>query len=110
MAVMDCVQLNRGQTGGTVGYDINVVPVWRKGITGQGIVVSILDDGIDHTHPDLQRNYVRTRHVVVKKNSFPLFLQSHSNSPRYCLDLSVFVILCNICNFIKAPLVTLRST
>jgi len=57
------VQLNQGQTGGTVGYDINVVPVWRKGITGRGIVVSILDDGIDHTHPDLQHNYVRVFHM-----------------------------------------------
>jgi len=56
--VYGCVQVNRGQTGGMVGYDINVVPVWRKGITGRGIVVSILDDGIDHTHPDLRRNYV----------------------------------------------------
>ena len=25
--------------------DINVLPVWRKGYTGKGIVVSILDDG-----------------------------------------------------------------
>ena len=25
--------------------DINVLPVWRKGITGKGVVVSILDDG-----------------------------------------------------------------
>jgi furin len=49
--------VNRGQTGGTVGYDINVLPVWRKGFTGRGVVVSILDDGIDHTHPDLSQNY-----------------------------------------------------
>ena len=25
--------------------DINVLPVWKKGITGKGVVVSILDDG-----------------------------------------------------------------
>lgn len=25
--------------------DINVLPVWKKGYTGKGIVVSILDDG-----------------------------------------------------------------
>ena len=39
------LQLNEGQTGGPVGVDINVLPVWRKGISGKGVVVSILDDG-----------------------------------------------------------------
>ena len=38
-------QLNTGQTGGPVGVDINVIPVWERGITGRGVVVSILDDG-----------------------------------------------------------------
>ena len=37
---------------------MNVLPVWKKGFTGHGVVVSILDDGIDHTHPDLKKNYV----------------------------------------------------
>lgn len=32
--------------------------MWRKNITGRGIVVTILDDGVDHHHPDLRRNYV----------------------------------------------------
>lgn len=54
-------QINRGQTGGIPGYDLNVLPVWQKGITGKGVVVSILDDGVDHLHPDLQLNYVSAR-------------------------------------------------
>ena len=37
--------------------DINVTPVWEKNITGQGVVVCILDDGLEYTHPDLKRNY-----------------------------------------------------
>jgi hypothetical protein len=37
--------MNTGQTGGPVGVDINVTPVWRKGITGNGVVLSVLDDG-----------------------------------------------------------------
>ena len=41
-----------------MGYDINVESAWRKGFTGKGVVVTILDDGIDHTHPDLALNYV----------------------------------------------------
>jgi subtilisin family serine protease len=28
------------------------------GVTGKGIVVTILDDGLEHDHPDLAENYV----------------------------------------------------
>ena len=52
------VQINKGQTRGPLGYDVNVLPVWKKGITGKGVIVCILDDGIDHTHLDLIDNYV----------------------------------------------------
>merc|ERR1712106_975491 len=43
--------------GGRNGADMNVKPAWRKGYTGKGVVVSILDDGIQHNHPDLAQNY-----------------------------------------------------
>ena len=33
------------------------MPAWQKGITGKGVVVTILDDGLEYTHPDLKRNY-----------------------------------------------------
>ena len=50
--------LNWGQNDQHLaGSDIDVLDVWRLGITGKGVVVSILDDGLDHTHPDLKRNY-----------------------------------------------------
>jgi kexin len=32
--------------------------VWSQGITGKGVVVAILDDGIDFDHNDLKDNYV----------------------------------------------------
>ncbi len=38
-------QVNSGQTGSRRGLDINVEPVWLQGITGSGVVVSIVDDG-----------------------------------------------------------------
>lgn len=44
---------NRGN-----GLDMNVIPAWREGITGKGVVVTILDDGLETDHPDLERNYV----------------------------------------------------
>nr|KAF6401988.1 proprotein convertase subtilisin/kexin type 4 [Rousettus aegyptiacus] len=37
--------------------DLNILEVWRQGLSGQGIVVSILDDGIEKDHPDLWANY-----------------------------------------------------
>lgn len=39
------------------GNDHNVLPVWEKGLTGKGVVVTIVDDGMEHDHPDLKDNY-----------------------------------------------------
>ncbi|CAG5125983.1 unnamed protein product, partial [Candidula unifasciata] len=44
--------LNRG-----TGLDMNVRKAWEMGYTGKGVVVTILDDGIEKDHPDLSRNY-----------------------------------------------------
>lgn len=43
------------QTGGTI--DANVTGAWGRGITGDGVTIGIVDDGLDHTHPDLDANY-----------------------------------------------------
>ncbi|CAG0879561.1 unnamed protein product [Cyprideis torosa] len=37
--------------------DMNIVPAWSENVTGRGIVVSILDDGLEHDHPDIIDNY-----------------------------------------------------
>ena len=37
---------------------MNVLPAWEQGYSGKGVVVSILDDGIQPNHPDLIANYV----------------------------------------------------
>jgi subtilisin family serine protease len=50
---------------------MNVVPAWREGITGKGVVVTILDDGLETDHPDLERNYVSNS---ILPSSFLLFL------------------------------------
>ncbi|KOB78841.1 Endoprotease FURIN, partial [Operophtera brumata] len=44
--------------GAKDGLDMNVATAWQKGYTGKGVVVSILDDGIQTNHPDLAQNYV----------------------------------------------------
>lgn len=48
---------NTGQTGGTKGADINVVPAWQQGYTGKGVVVGVVDSGVYHAQPDLTANY-----------------------------------------------------
>ncbi len=48
---------NTGQSGSTPGEDINVAPVWESGNTGQGIVIAIVDDGLNYSHPDVLPNY-----------------------------------------------------
>uniref|UniRef100_A0A8C8JL52 P/Homo B domain-containing protein n=1 Tax=Oncorhynchus tshawytscha TaxID=74940 RepID=A0A8C8JL52_ONCTS len=37
--------------------DLNAKGAWSQGYTGRGVVVTILDDGIEKDHPDLATNY-----------------------------------------------------
>lgn len=37
--------------------DLHVIPVWNKGITGKGVVVTVLDDGLEKNHTDIEANY-----------------------------------------------------
>lgn len=37
---------------------MNIPAAWRRGYTGKGVVVSVLDDGLEREHPDLKPNYV----------------------------------------------------
>ncbi|KAL0972768.1 hypothetical protein UPYG_G00194530 [Umbra pygmaea] len=39
------------------GMDINVTGVWQHNITGTGVTVVVVDDGIQHTLEDIQPNY-----------------------------------------------------
>ncbi|KAG8434517.1 hypothetical protein GDO86_012772 [Hymenochirus boettgeri] len=39
------------------GMDINVTGVWEKNVTGQGVTVVVVDDGVQHTLQDIQPNY-----------------------------------------------------
>lgn len=53
---------NTGQNGGTVGADIQAPLAWditKGGLTTDGdtIVVAIIDDGFDPTHPDINANH-----------------------------------------------------
>ncbi len=46
---------NQGYLGGTPGADMHVENAWNY-VTGQGIKVAIIDEGVDLNHPDLAAN------------------------------------------------------
>ncbi|KAG7241172.1 hypothetical protein INR49_025915, partial [Caranx melampygus] len=55
---------------------MNVAAAWRRGYTGKGVVVSVLDDGIEREHPDLKPNYDPLA-------SYDVNGQDRDPSPRY---------------------------
>nr|XP_033782752.1 proprotein convertase subtilisin/kexin type 5 isoform X1 [Geotrypetes seraphini] len=50
--------------------DMNIVGAWRRGYTGKNVVVTILDDGIERTHPDLMQNYDSQASFDVNSDDF----------------------------------------
>ena len=50
---------NTGQGSGTPGEDANVTGAWDT-VEGTGVLISVVDDGVDHQHSDLSPNYQDT--------------------------------------------------
>merc|ERR1711893_544147 len=57
---------------------MNVQEAWHQGATGEGISVTILDDGIERSHPDLVANYDPLASYDVNQND-------NDPTPRYDL-------------------------
>ena len=57
--------INRGH-----GRDMNVQAAWQQGYKGQGVVVTIVDDGLETLHPDLKNNYDADASFDVNSNDF----------------------------------------
>ena len=53
-----CQYLSFQREGADGHFDMNVQAVWERGYTGKGVVITILDDGIERNHTDLVTNYV----------------------------------------------------
>tara|TARA_B100001971_G_C18263286_1_gene589186 strand:+ start:1181 stop:3154 length:1974 start_codon:yes stop_codon:yes gene_type:complete len=55
-------QRNFAFTSGISGNDINVDPVYNKGITGNGVRVAVSDSGVEINHDDLYQNSLAGEH------------------------------------------------
>ena len=72
---------NDSQFAESAGNDINVEPVWTAGNLGADINVAIVDDGIDHRHPDLADNVALAKnHDYNGNNDIYNFLFRHGTS------------------------------
>lgn len=56
----------------------NVLPVWEQGLTGRGVVVSVVDDGVQYSHPDLQNNY--DRNASYSNNNVKFYRSDHGTA------------------------------
>ena len=43
---------------------MKVSEVWTDGYTGKGVIIAIVDDGLQTDHPDLKRNVVK-KHIII---------------------------------------------
>eukprot|EP01087_Luapelamoeba_hula_P003078 TRINITY_DN128_c0_g1_i1.p1 TRINITY_DN128_c0_g1~~TRINITY_DN128_c0_g1_i1.p1 ORF type:complete len:594 (-),score=80.98 TRINITY_DN128_c0_g1_i1:68-1849(-) len=46
------------------GVDVGIAAAWERGLTGEGLTISIVDDGLEHTHPDFKDHNVNSRYVA----------------------------------------------
>ena len=73
---------NTGQSGGTVGIDINVLKAWNITRGDKNIRVAVIDNGIDLTHPDLQANLIQGFDVLGQNTAgAPVSIDDNHGTP-----------------------------
>ncbi|GBM86740.1 Neuroendocrine convertase 1 [Araneus ventricosus] len=89
--------LNKGQTGSPPENDINVLPVWKSGITGRGVRISVLDDGIHPQSEEVAKNYdsIASEDLSLRSNHHnPVPENSHGT---YCAAIAAGVANNKVC-------------
>ena len=64
-------QTNFASLGGTAGEDLNVDSVIANGITGDGVTVAVVDEGLELTHEDLADNVAAGSYDFVNQDTDP---------------------------------------
>ena len=61
---------------------MRVLDAWAAGFTGKNVTVSILDDGVEYSHPDLRDNYNAAASTDINDNDndpVPRYDINHEN-------------------------------
>ena len=53
--------------------DLHVLPVYCRGVSGRGVRVTVLDDGVETDHEDLRDNYVSNTFSQVQLQNSHIF-------------------------------------
>lgn len=66
-------------SGAWIGEDINVVPVWNAGVKGQGVLVAVVDDGLQLAHEDIAANIAANKSWDFRQGDTDPSPQSHNS-------------------------------
>ena len=64
-------QTNFATSGGTTGVDLNIDSVIAGGTTGSGVIVAVIDSGLEIAHEDLTANMVTGSYDLLNSDSDP---------------------------------------
>ncbi|VDN50108.1 unnamed protein product [Dracunculus medinensis] len=60
---------------------MNITGAWNLGYTGSGIVISIIDDGLEYNHSDLAANYdSKASYDLINNNNDPMPIKNGLNN------------------------------
>lgn len=72
-------------TAVNVGLDINVAGAWARGLTGAGVIIATVDDGVEAGHPDLAAKFLNAYSysfgLTVEENAAPGFVRGQPVLP-----------------------------
>lgn len=66
-------------SGTNAGLDVNIAGAWARGLTGAGVIIAIVDEGVEWTHPEFaakyRNDYSYSFSRTVEENAAPGFIR-----------------------------------